>query len=148
MSQPEPATVYPVEEATQAPPAEPSTTTTTTTAAPPSTPAALNPLLVELTEVTVLVPDFPGRSSKNGARKTPAPSTPLPPPAERPEDPQLPPSGGMHPHETVEHDDVDIDTLIPHANDAATTPPSTSTGQFICISFAYFNELIQKKNRK
>ena len=52
-------------------------------AAPVSTPSpALNPLLVELTEVTVLVPDFPGRSSKNGAggrRTSTTPASAVPP---------------------------------------------------------------------
>lgn len=93
--------------------AKSSTTTTTSTTTP------LPNLLVELTEVTVLVPDFPGRRPQSSSSSTP-----------------LPPSTSTFVSVGVDDDLVGLDDIVvdqetgeDQNGDLLTTPGSSTTGK-------------------
>ena len=99
------------------------TTTTTTT---PSTTTPLPNLLVELTEVTVLVPDFPGRRPQSS-------STPLPP------------TTSSSASAAVDDQDIGLDVVDQEEEDGdadqngdlLTTPGSSTTGNLFFFFFFY-----------
>ena len=107
-----------------------STTTTTTTT---STTTPLPNLLVELTEVTVLVPDFPGRRPQSSSSSTPLPSPPS--------TSTLASVGMEEDQDLVGLDEiaVDQDTGEDQNGDPLTTPGSSTTGkQQQYLKFLFF----------
>lgn len=124
-----------------------STTTTTTTTTTTSTTTPLPNLLVELTEVTVLVPDFPGRRPQSSSSSTPLPSPPS--------TSTLPSVGLEEDQDLIGLDEiaVDQDTGEDQNGDLLTTPGSSTTGKqqhlkfpsFIFLSFFFYLLMLEGK---